>query len=104
MQIDALGYVGIQTADLEQWATYGTRFLGMQLVGKSHGTLGLRMDDRKQRVIVHAGEGEGVSFDRPVLVLDLSGFPRRWLNFHPSRAIQTQSPAPRLPNPEHEHD
>jgi 2,3-dihydroxybiphenyl 1,2-dioxygenase len=62
MQIDALGYVGIQTADLEQWATYGTRFLGMQLVGKSYGTLALRMDDRKQRVIVHAGEGEGVSF------------------------------------------
>jgi 2,3-dihydroxybiphenyl 1,2-dioxygenase len=62
MQIDALGYVGIQTADLEQWATYGTRFLGIQLVGKSHGTLALRMDDRKQRVIVHAGEGEGVSF------------------------------------------
>jgi 2,3-dihydroxybiphenyl 1,2-dioxygenase len=62
MQIDALGYVGIQTADLDQWATYGTRFLGMQLVGKCHGTLALRMDDRKQRVIVHAGEGEGVSF------------------------------------------
>ena len=62
MQIDALGYVGIQTADLEQWATYGTRFLGIQLVGKSHGTLALRMDDRKQRVIVHAGEGEGISF------------------------------------------
>jgi 2,3-dihydroxybiphenyl 1,2-dioxygenase len=62
MQIDALGYVGIQTTDLDQWATYGTRFLGMQLVGKSHGTLALRMDDRKQRVIVHAGEGEGVSF------------------------------------------
>ena len=55
MQIDALGYVGIQTADLDQWATYGTRFLGIQLVGKSHGTLALRMDDRKQRVIVHAG-------------------------------------------------
>ena len=34
MQIDALGYVGIHTADLEQWATYGTRFLGMQLVGQ----------------------------------------------------------------------
>jgi 2,3-dihydroxybiphenyl 1,2-dioxygenase len=62
MQIDALGYVGIQTTDLDQWATYATRFLGMQLVGKSHGMLALRMDDRKQRVIVHASGGEGVSF------------------------------------------
>jgi 2,3-dihydroxybiphenyl 1,2-dioxygenase len=62
MQIDALGYVGIQTADLDQWATYATRFLGMQFVEKSHDAFALRMDDRKQRVIVHAGEAEGVSF------------------------------------------
>ncbi len=62
MQIAALGYVGIRTADIDQWATYGTRFLGMQLVEKSHGTLALRMDDRKQRVIIQRGESEGVSF------------------------------------------
>ena len=35
---------------------YGTRFLGMQRVDQSRGTLALRMDDRKQRVIVHTGE------------------------------------------------
>jgi 2,3-dihydroxybiphenyl 1,2-dioxygenase len=62
MQIDALGYVGIRSADLDQWATYGTRFLGMQLVDKSRGTLALRMDDRKQRVIIQGDEGEGVAF------------------------------------------
>ena len=62
MQIGALGYVGIGTADMDQWATYGTRFLGMQLVDKSHGTLALRMDDRKQRVIIQRDAGEGVSF------------------------------------------
>ena len=32
------------------------RFLGMQLVDKSRSTLALRMDDRKQRVIVHADQ------------------------------------------------
>ena len=62
MQIAALGYVGIRAADLDQWATYGTRFLGMQLVDKSRGTLALRMDDRKQRVIIQGDEGEGVAF------------------------------------------
>ena len=62
MQLQALGYVGIRAADLDQWATYGTRFLGMQLVDQSRATLALRMDDRKQRVIVQAGEGEGPSF------------------------------------------
>ena len=62
MQIDALGYVGIRTADIDQWATYGTRFLGMQLAEKGRGALALRMDDRKQRVIIQRDEGEGVSF------------------------------------------
>ncbi len=34
----------------------------MQLVDKSRGTLALRMDDRKQRLIVHTDEDEGPSF------------------------------------------
>src|SRR6202167_1345496 len=62
MNLNALGYVGIRTRNLEDWAAYGTRFLGMQLVDKSRGTLALRMDDRKQRVIVHTDEDEGPSF------------------------------------------
>ena len=43
MNLNALGYVGIRTHNLEDWAAYGTRFLGMQLVDKSRGTLALRM-------------------------------------------------------------
>ncbi len=63
MQLEALGYVGIATRDLDQWATYATRFLGMQLVERTGGTLALRMDDRKQRVIVAADSAaEGPSF------------------------------------------
>jgi 2,3-dihydroxybiphenyl 1,2-dioxygenase len=62
MQLQALGYFGVRSKDLKEWATYGSRFLGMQLVDKSRGTLALRMDDRKQRVIVQADEGEGPSF------------------------------------------
>src|ERR1700722_18499948 len=62
MTLTALGYVGIRAKNLDDWADYGTRFLGMQLVDKSRGTLALRMDDRKQRVIVHTDEDEGPSF------------------------------------------
>jgi 2,3-dihydroxybiphenyl 1,2-dioxygenase len=62
MQLAALGYVGIRTADLDQWATYATRFLGMQLVERREGRLSLRMDDRKQRVIVDTDSGDGLSF------------------------------------------
>ena len=43
-------------------ATYPTRFLGMQLVDQSRETRAFRMDDRKQRLIVNADAGEGVSF------------------------------------------
>src|SRR6201993_5403535 len=62
MQLEALGYVGIRTKNLDDWAVYGTRFLGMQMVDTSRGTLALRMDDRKQRVIVHTDEDDGPSF------------------------------------------
>lgn len=62
MQLRSLGYVGIRTGDVDQWAAYATRFLGMQLVDLSCGTRAFRMDDRKQRLIVNADAGEGVSF------------------------------------------
>jgi 2,3-dihydroxybiphenyl 1,2-dioxygenase len=62
MNLTALGYCGIRSKNLDDWADYGTRFLGMQLVDKSRGILALRMDDRKQRVIIHAAEDEGPSF------------------------------------------
>ncbi|MGH7246469.1 MAG: VOC family protein [Pseudomonadota bacterium] len=62
MNLNALGYVGIRTKSLDDWAEYGTRFLGMQLVEKSRGGLALRMDDRKQRMIVHSDVAEGPSF------------------------------------------
>ena len=55
-------YVGIRTSDVDQWAAYATRFLGMQLVDQSRGARAFRMDDRKQRLIVNADAGEGVSF------------------------------------------
>jgi len=62
MHLDALGYVGIRAKDLDDWASYGTRFLGMQMVDRSAGSLALRMDDRRQRVLVHADAGLGPSF------------------------------------------
>src|SRR3954463_8468564 len=62
MNLQALGYVGIGTKSLEDWAAYGSRFLGMQLVDQSRSTLSFRMDDRKQRMVVNAAEGEGPIF------------------------------------------
>src|SRR5262245_63113380 len=50
--LQALGYVGFGSDRLEDWSAYATRFLGMQRVDRSATSLALRMDDRKQRVIV----------------------------------------------------
>jgi 2,3-dihydroxybiphenyl 1,2-dioxygenase len=60
--LQALGYIGIGSDRLEDWTSYATRFLGMQLVDKSRASLALRMDDRKQRVIVNADGANGASF------------------------------------------
>src|ERR1700754_447764 len=62
MTIEGLGYVGVHAKVLEDWADFGKNFLGMQLVDKSRGSLALRMDDRKQRLVVSEDGGDGVAF------------------------------------------
>ena len=62
MDIGALGYVGVHASSLEDWTSFGTRFLGMQLVDKTDKRIALRMDDRKQRIVVNEDGGEGVAF------------------------------------------
>jgi 2,3-dihydroxybiphenyl 1,2-dioxygenase len=61
MRVEALGYVGVRAKDLGDWASYGQNLLGLQRVDKSRSTLAFRMDDRKQRIIVEADGGQGIS-------------------------------------------
>src|SRR5262245_49108777 len=60
MRVEALGYVGARTKDLDDWASYGTGLLGLQRVDKTRSSLAFRMDDRKQRIIVNADGGDGI--------------------------------------------
>jgi len=62
MAIQALAYVGVRTKALDDWASYGSRLLGLQRIDKSRSTLAFRMDDRKQRIVVDANGGEGIAF------------------------------------------
>ena len=62
MTIQALGYMGVRSKKLEDWAAYGSRQLGMQRIDKSRSTIAFRMDDRKQRMIVTESDNEGVEF------------------------------------------
>jgi 2,3-dihydroxybiphenyl 1,2-dioxygenase len=55
MDIQALGYIGLRAANgVDDWADYGSRFLGLQLVDRSRSNLTFRMDDRRQRLVVTA--------------------------------------------------
>jgi 2,3-dihydroxybiphenyl 1,2-dioxygenase len=62
MHVQALGYVGVRCSSLEDWAAYGQNFLGMQRIDKSRSSMALRMDDRKQRIVVEADGGQGIGF------------------------------------------
>jgi 2,3-dihydroxybiphenyl 1,2-dioxygenase len=62
MSIQGLGYVGVRTNSVADWATYGRDFLGLQLVDRSRKGLAFRMDDRRQRIVIDEDGGEGVGF------------------------------------------
>src|SRR5437660_745867 len=50
MEIQALGYLGVGTARLDDWTSLATRALGMQPVDHGAGIRAFRMDDRRQRL------------------------------------------------------
>ena len=52
MEITALGYIGINSSQIDQWSQMATGLLGMQQVDRGGKMRAFRMDDRKQRLIV----------------------------------------------------
>ncbi len=53
MPLDSLGYFGVRARNLDDWTSFGEKFLGLQLIDRSSKTLTFRMDDRRQRIVVH---------------------------------------------------
>jgi 2,3-dihydroxybiphenyl 1,2-dioxygenase len=62
MELQGLGYFGIRARNLDDWAGFATRLLGLELVEKSQSSITLRMDDRRQRVVVEADHDDGAAF------------------------------------------
>ena len=54
MFMNAFGYAALRSDRIDDWAEYGEKFLGWQLVERTRSALKFRMDDRKQRVLVVA--------------------------------------------------
>ena len=62
MQLQSFGYFGIRSNKLDDWADYGPRFLGLEVIERTPTTLKLRMDDRKQRILVSSTDAEVTAF------------------------------------------
>ena len=56
MAVQALGYLGISTQNIDEWSDFAARQLGLQLVDRGVSCRAFRMDDRRQRVIVDNAE------------------------------------------------
>jgi extradiol dioxygenase len=63
MPVASLGYIGIESAKADEWASFGPDVLGMELAGLADdGSVRLRMDDRPSRLLVYPGASERLAF------------------------------------------
>jgi hypothetical protein len=62
MEIQALGYLGIGTVELDDWTLLATRGLGMQVVDCGAGLRAFGMDDRRQRLVIDSTMGENARY------------------------------------------
>lgn len=62
MAINALGYIGVRSDKLEDWADFASKLLGMQRMDRGGKQLAFRMDDRMQRLIVTDEPGETLAY------------------------------------------
>ena len=56
MTLSSFGYASLRSDKIDDWADYGAKFLGLQLVERTKSALKFRMDDRKQRIVVSSEE------------------------------------------------
>lgn len=52
MTVQSFGYFRVRSDKLDDWAGFGTKFLGLHLVERTRDMLRFRMDDRRQRIVV----------------------------------------------------
>src|ERR1700738_1533803 len=62
MPLQALGYAGFGSADLDDWRQFGTGLVGLQAVERSASLLAFRRDRRKQRIVIDRAMPDSARF------------------------------------------
>jgi 2,3-dihydroxybiphenyl 1,2-dioxygenase len=62
MAVTALGYLGIRSDRLDDWAGFAGGLLGMQTIDRGGKAMAFRMDDQAQRLLVSDEPGETLAF------------------------------------------
>jgi 2,3-dihydroxybiphenyl 1,2-dioxygenase len=63
MNIQSLGYVGVNTTELDAWRRFAGDLLGMQAVGRARDrSFALRLDDRCQRMLIDESTVNGGAY------------------------------------------
>jgi extradiol dioxygenase len=61
--IRSFAYVGFVSPRSEDWRSFGTEVLGAQLdAARTDGAVGLRLDERAARIVVHPGDVDDVAY------------------------------------------
>src|SRR5262245_33389591 len=58
--LKSISYLIFETAKAEEWRTYASDFLGMEVREQADGSLKVRMDEHAYRFIIRPGSGEGL--------------------------------------------
>lgn len=67
MSINSLGYIGINSAQRDEWVKFGCQVMGLEdvtehLGADSAGDLFFKMDDHPFRIVVNTSDSEGLAF------------------------------------------
>lgn len=62
MEIEALGYVGVEVSDMNAWLRFAGELLGLQPCPREDGTVDLRMDDYASRVRLSHGPRDDLAY------------------------------------------
>jgi len=61
-EIRALGYVGVRARNLDDWVSFATGLLGLEVAERAASMVAFRMDEQRQRLVVEAGDDGGAAF------------------------------------------